>query len=187
MEENEKTPVATSTIGNFEEVVKKLMSMSNCHRFNNLRIKNVNIKENEDNDSYRVVFTVIPKIPGYIPVIDANTGETKRVLGETNLVYSSNFGLAGMLKEDEEKSWMANSVVEHPTVINLLFNGGSIDIIQHIVPAGEAYHNPFTTKENPEDVVFDNETIINYVVGFKFGKTGERFADKLADKLMGNI
>ena len=185
MEENEKVVVPTETVGNFTETIKKLMTLNNVHRFNNLRIKNVNLKENEDNDSVRVTFTVVPKIPGYIPVVNPETGETERKLGETNIIYSSNFGIAGMLKEDDEKSWMANTVVNHPQVLNLLMNGGSIDILQHIVPAGEPYHNPFTTRENPEDIVFDNETIINYVIAFKFGKTGERFADKLADKLMG--
>ena len=68
-----------------------------------------------------------------------------------------------MLKEDDEKSWMANTVVNHPQVLNLLMNGGSIDILQHVVPAGEPYHNPFTTRENPEDIVFDNG-ILMYIL-----------------------
>lgn len=184
MEENEKVIVAEMT-GNFSETIKKLMSLKNVHRFNNLRVKNVNLKENEDNDSVRVTFTIVQKVPGYVPVVNPETGETERKIAETNIIYSSNFAIAAMLKEDDEKSWMANSIVEHPQVLNLLMNGGTIDVLQHIVPAGEPYHNPFTTKEHPEDVVFDNETIINYVIQFRFGRTGLNFANKLADKLMG--
>ena len=92
-----------------------------------------------------------------------------------------------MMKENEEQAWIANSIIVHPNLVNLLMNGGQVDIIQHVVPAGEPYHNPFTTRENPQDTVFDNEKIINYVVAFRFGKTGEKFADKLADKLMSEI
>ena len=34
----------------FDSIVRKLMSMNNCKRFNNIRIKNVNTEKNEDND-----------------------------------------------------------------------------------------------------------------------------------------
>ena len=80
---------------------------------------------------------------------------------------------------------MANTVVERPQIINLILNGGSIDIIQQEVKAGEPYHNPFTTKEEPEDTIFDHDTIVNYIVGVHLGKTGTKFADILAVKMMG--
>ena len=185
METEEKVMNEPVKVADFAGIVKHLMTLDECKRFNGLKIKNVNTKENEDNDSIRVTFTVVPKIPGYIPVVDPVTGETNRVFVETNIIYSSTYGIAGMLKEDDEKAWMANTIIEHPQVINLLMNGGTIDIIQHNVKAGEAYHNPFTTRENPEDVIFEQDTIINYIVGFKFGKSGEKFADMLASKLMG--
>ena len=46
-------------------------------------------------------------------------------------------------------------------------------------------HNPFTTKDDVEDTAFDRDTIINYIVGCKLGKTGQKFADVMAVKLMG--
>lgn len=171
----------------FDSIVRKLMAMPNCTRLNNIRIKNVNTEKNEDNDSVRITLTVIPKLPAYIQVLNPDTGEFERKLGESNIVYTSNFAIAGMMKENEEQAWIANSIVTHPSLVNLLMNGGQIDIIQHTVPAGENYHNPFTTRDNPQDTVFNNEKIINYVVAFRFGKTGEKFADKLADKLMSEI
>ena len=165
--------------GSFKEIIKNLMTTGACHRFSGLRIKNVNVSE-EDNYT-RVSFTVSDKIPGYITKDGGATFE----LGSTTTVFSSTFALAGMLKEDEEKSWMANALTANPNAINLLMNGGSIDVIQHNVKAGEPYHNPFTTKEDVEDTTFDHDTIINYIVGFKFGKTGEKFAEILAIKMMG--
>lgn len=165
--------------GTFKAILKSLMASGSCKRYNGLRIKNVNVTE-EDNYT-RVSFTVNDKIPGYVSKDGGNTFE----LDKTNTIFSSTYAIAGMLKEDEEKSWLANTLNENPKAINLVMNGGTIDVIQHTVKAGEAYHNPFTTKEDAEDTTFDHDTIINYIVGFQFGKTGEKFADILAVKMMG--
>ena len=184
MAENVQTeaPVQEQVVANgetFKEVLKTLMASGKCKRFNGLRIKNVNFSE-EDNYT-RVSFTVASKVPGYV---SKDNGVTF-TLGETSTIFSSTYALAGMLKEDEEKSWMANALAENPKALNLIMNGGTIDIIQQSVAEGEPYHNPFTTKEDVEDTVFDHDTIINYIVGFELGKTGARFADVLAVKMMG--
>ena len=80
---------------------------------------------------------------------------------------------------------MGNYVIDHPEIIPVLLSGATISVVQTNVNAGEEYHNPFTTKEDVEDTTFDHDTIINYIVGFQFGKTGEKFADILAVKMMG--
>ena len=147
---------------NFKEVLKTLMASGKCKRFNGLRIKNVNFSE-EDNYT-RVSFTVASKVPGYV---SKDNGVTF-TLGETSTIFSSTYALA-----------------ENPKALNLIMNGGTIDIIQQTIAEGEPYHNPFTTKEDVEDTVFDHDTIINYIVGFDLGKTGARFADVLAVKMMG--
>lgn len=183
MEENnvqaEATMQAIESNDSFKNVIKDLMSTGKCRKFNDLRIKNVNISE-EDNYT-RVSFTVNTKIPGYI---SKDNGETYE-LGENNVIYSSTFALAGMLKENEELSWMANALRENPAAINIILNGGTIDVIQHRVNKGEPYHNPFTTKDEIEETVFDHDTIINYVVGCKLGKTGQKYSDIMAIKMMG--
>lgn len=165
--------------GTFKAILKSLMESGSCKRYNGLRIKNVNVTE-EDNYT-RVSFTVNDKIPGYVSKDGGNTFE----LDKTNTIFSSTYAIAGMLKEDEEKSWLANTLNENPKAINLIMNGGTIDVIQHTIKQGESYHNPFTTKEYVENTTFDHDTIINYIVGFHFGKSGEKFADILAVKMMG--
>lgn len=178
MEENNVNAVEQQA-ESFKEIIKNLMASGKCRKFNDLRIKNVN--QSEQDNYTRISFTVNNPVPGYISRDNGLTYE----LGTTNTIFSSTFALAGLLKEDEEKSWMANTVVERPQVINLILNGGSIDIIQQEVKAGEPYHNPFTTKEEPEDTIFDHDTIVNYIVGVHLGKTGTKFADILAVKMMG--
>ena len=176
----EQTEVNTTVeSGNFKQILKDLMSTGNCRRYNDLKVKNVNISE-EDNYT-RVSFSVDRKIPGYV---SKDNGETFS-LGETNVIFSSTYALSGILKENEELSWMANALRENPKAINIIMNGGNIDVLQQNVKAGEPYHNPFTTKDDVEDTAFDRDTIINYIVGCKLGKTGQKFADVMAVKLMG--
>lgn len=175
---NEEQTVEVAKVNNFKQIVKELLGTGNCRKFNDVRIKNVNVSE-EDNYT-RVAFTLGDKIPARI----ANeNGEY--VDGERNILFSSTFALAGILKENEDYAWMANTLVENPKAINIILNGGTIDILQQKIAEGEPYHNPFTTREEVEDVVFDHDTLINYIVGVKLGKTGQKYADVLAVKMMG--
>ena len=162
----------------FKDVIKDLMA-SGARRYNGLRIKNVKFSE-EDNYT-RVTLVVHPTIPGMISKDNGVTWEP----GMTNNIFTSTFALAGMLKEDEEKSWLANTLSENPQALNIILNGGIVDVIQHTVKAGVPYKNPFSTREDATETTFDHDTIINYVVGFAYGKTGAKFADILAVKMMG--
>ena len=162
----------------FKDIIKDLIA-AGARRYNGLRIKNVKFSE-EDNYT-RVTLVVHPTIPGMISKDGGLTWEP----GMTNNIFTSTFALAGMLKEDEEKSWLANTLSENPQALNIILNGGSVDVIQHTVKAGVPYKNPFSTREDATETTFDHDTIINYVVGFSYGKTGAKFADVLAVKMMG--
>lgn len=177
-EEQVAEVVATSN-DSFKQIIKNLMSTGACRRFNNIRIKNVNT---EELDNYcRVSFTLADKIPARVSKDEGLTFED----GERNVIFTSTYALAGSLKENEDLAWIANPLRENPKAIGVIMTGGSIDILQQRVAEGEKYHNPFTTKEEVEDTVFDHDTIINYIVGVNLGKTGQKFADMLAVKMMG--
>lgn len=161
-----------------KDIIKELMARG-CKRVNDVTVKNVVV---EEFDNY-VRATLVTR-----EALDAYVSDDNGVTyhkGKSNNLFSSTFAIAGAMKEDEELSWMANSIIEHPNVLNLILNGSKIDIIIEEVPKGAEYINPFTTKSNPEPTTFDNDTIVKYVVGIKLGKSGQRMADKLADKLMG--
>lgn len=169
---------SVNTERNFKDIIKNLMN-SGCQRFNDVTIKNVII---EEFDNYtRVTLVVKEGLPAYI----SDDNGVTYYEGKSNNVFTSTFALAGSMKEDEDLSWMANTINEHPSVLNLILNGSKVDIIVQKVAKGEEYVNPFTTKVNPEPTTFDNDTIIKYIVDIKLGKSGVRMADKLADKLMG--
>lgn len=176
--EQEQEVGKTSNEKSFKEIIKDLMN-SGCQRFNDVTIKNVVI---EEFDNYtRVTLVTKEGLPAYV---SDDNGATYYE-GKSNNVFTSTFALAGSMKEDEDLSWMANAINEHPSVLNLVLNGSKVDIIVQKVAQGEEYINPFTTKKNSEPTTFDNDTIIKYVVAIKLGKTGQKMADKLADKLMG--
>ena len=143
-----------------------------------IRVKNANFTEK---DNYTMVsFTLANKVRGYVR--DEETGVYKE--GMTNVIFTSLFAICGALKEDDEKAWIANYLLNHPTALPLLFAGSTIDIVQTEVAAGVTYRNPFSTRDNVEGVSYDYETIINNVIKVRFGEIGEIAASRLMDKML---
>lgn len=143
-----------------------------------IRVKNANFTEK---DNYTMVsFTLANKVRGYVR--DEETGVYKE--GMTNVIFTSLFAICGALKEDDEKAWIANHLLNHPTALPLLFAGSTIDIVQTEVAAGVTYRNPFSIRDNVEGVSYDHEIIINNVIKVRFGKMGEIAASRLMDKML---
>lgn len=162
----------------YQNTIKKLIA-GGARLIKGVRIKNVNVVEK---DNYkRVSFTLNTLVPGYTQ--NETTLEWEKAKVAT--IYSSTYAIAGAIKEDEDKAWLGREIDERPQSLNLILNGGTVDIIQQEFEAGEEIINPFTTKANPEGSVTDHATIINHVIKFNFGSTGARMADRLADKLLG--
>lgn len=178
VEENVNEVNNNSTNVSYQNIIKKLIA-SGCKRINSVRIKNVNFTEK---DNYTMIsFTLASTIRGFVSKDGGVTYEE----GQTNTIFTSLYAIVGALKEDEELGWMANSFLENPQALNLIFNGSTVDILQQEVAAGEEFKNPFSTREDIEPQVYDHDLIINHILGFKLGKVGMKMADRLADKLMG--
>lgn len=141
-------------------------------------IKNVNY---EILDTYtRVSFTLRENVKGYRANEDGDF-----ILGGTNIIFSSIYAIAAMLKEDDELAWLGNEIITNPKLLNLLCSSATIEIIQQKVEEGEEYINPFAS--NPEPITFDHDTIINHVVGITLSKVGEKVMEKYMDKIMSNF
>lgn len=162
----------------YQNTIKRLIA-SGCKKIANVRIKNVNYTEK---DTYTMVsFSIANPIDGFVSNDNGATYEK----GKTDIIFTSLYAIVGAIKEDENLAWMSNALLKNPQALNLIFNGSNVDILQQEVSAGEKYINPFSTKRDPDVQVFDHDVIVNYIIGFKLGKVGEKMADKLADKLMG--
>lgn len=178
VEENVNEVNNASVNVSYQNIIKKLIAFG-CKRINSVRIKNVNFTEK---DNYTMIsFTLASTIRGFVSKDGGVTYEE----GQTNTIFTSLYAIVGALKEDEELGWMANSFLENPQALNLIFNGSTVDILQQEVSAGEEFKNPFSTREDIEPQVYDHDLIINHILGFKLGKVGMKMADRLADKLMG--
>lgn len=162
----------------YQNCIKKLIA-AGCKRINSIRIKNVNFTEK---DNYTMVsLTLSNPIRGFV----SNDNGTTYQEGMTNTLFTSLYAIVGALKEDDELGWMANALLDNPQALNLIFNGGSVDILQQEIVAGEQFTNPFSTRNDAPVQVYDHDIIINHIIGFKLGKTGEKMAARFADKLMG--
>lgn len=170
----------------FKKIVRDLLKEKDCKRFSGLKVKNVTLT---DKDTYiRATLTLMSKVPGFVAVNDESgnpTGEYKQ--GLTNLIYTSHFAIAGILKNDEENAWLGNYIVNHPQGIAPLITGATIDVIQQFVPADTEYVNPFTTREYSEPIVNDHDMIIYHIVGLTLGKSGVKFADKMMEKVIDDM
>lgn len=162
----------------YQNCIKKLIA-AGCKRINSVKIKNVNFTEK---DNYTMIsFTLSTPIRGFVSNDNGITYQEDM----TNTLFTSLYAIVGAIKEDDELGWMANALLDNPQALNLIFNGGSIDILQQEIAAGEQFTNPFSTRNDAAVQVYDHDVIINHIIGFKLGKTGEKMAARFADKLMG--
>jgi hypothetical protein len=164
-------------IAGYQNTIKKLIA-TGCKRINSVRVKNVNFTEK---DNYTMIsLSLASPIRGY-----ESKGDGQWEEGHTTTLFTSLYAISGAIKEDEDLGWMANALLEHPQALNLIFNGATIDLLQQDVEAGAEVKNPFSTREDAEARSYDHNIIINHVIGFKLGKTGQKMSDKLADKMLG--
>jgi len=175
--QNVTVNTAANTVG-YHNIIKKLLA-DGAKRITSVQIKNVNFTEL---DNYtRISFTLTSKIPGYESKDDGATYEKSMV----STVYTSLYAIIGAMKEDEDLAWMGNTLLEKPEALNMILNGAKIDILQQEFAAGGDIVNPFSTRDDSDVRNYDHATIINNIVQFKLSTVGQKWADRLGDKLLG--
>lgn len=169
----EVEPQVEQVESTFTEVVKSLKK-----KFGNPKkciVKNINFEEFE---TYRrVSFTLRNEVDGYRQ--DANGDWIK---GKTNIIFSSAYAVAGVLKENDELAWLGNVILSNPNCMNLLFSAAELSIIQQEIPAGEDYVNPFSSNDKPTSKDYD--WVVNHIVDIKLSKVGQKVYDKLMDNIL---
>ena len=184
-QETVETPEVNETVeSSVRDIIRNLIA-DGATRINKLKIKNVNYDQDyEDKNYIRVSITLDKKVPGYVPVVDAHGNTTGYEYGLTNIIYTSTFALAAVLKENEDFSWLANHIVDKPKALTLIFNGATIDILQRQIAKGNPVVNPFSTQTNKEWPIYDHDMIANDVINITLGKTGEKMAMTLASNIL---
>lgn len=172
---NEET---VENVKDYSMIVKELSD--NNQVIKNLTVTGVNVTV-ESNYS-RVGLTLNRPVKGFISTDNGLTyNETT-----TNLIFTSNYALSGMIKQNEDYSWLNDVFVNNPELSKVILTGAKIDIVQQKIEANTEYINPFSNNKNANPVSYTHDIIINYIIGIKFSRTGEKVIEKYLDKIIEN-
>ena len=102
----------------------------------------------------------------------------------TNVIYTSAYHLAKVLKENEDMAFASYTFIKRPKGFEVIMKGIQIDLIQQFVTVGELYKYPFTEKEI-EGIVFEKDMIINHVVKLTPSNLTLKLLEQLGLKMLG--
>lgn len=152
-----------------EDIIRNLLASGQCKLLKGLHVKNV-VATMFDTHAL-LTFVVKEWVIGDVRSSELDAfGQPKIVLGRTHNVQTSSYAIAGTAKDAPKTAIFATELVDNPQIVNMLFAGGSIDVILQHVPAGQEYVNPFATTAAP--TTFDRDKVIHHVVAVSFGEVG---------------
>lgn len=158
-----------------KEIIANLLK-NGGEKVENLKVKNITITPK---DNYtRVSLTIDKPIKG---IVATDNGSYE--VGETNIVYSSLYAIVSLLKDDENVSFAANHINEHPDALSVILSRATVNVIIEPVTAGQEYVNPWSNSGNK--TIFEHDTFIYHIIDIKLSDFAIRKADKLADSLLG--
>lgn len=161
----------------FKDICNEIVA-NGGRRIKGIKVRSCKITEQEN---YTMVsLTLERKVKGYRANEDTGIFEE----GETNVIFSSSYSLASVLKNNEDLAFCANTLVENPNAFEVVLSGATIDIIQQPVAADELYKNPFSTSDS-EGVSLGHDTIINHVINIVPCKRAMTVLDRVALSMFG--
>lgn len=172
-----ETSEEQSTERTFKDICNEIVANGGT-RLRGIKVRSCKITEQEN---YTMIsLTLERKVKGYRANEDTGIFEES----ETNVIFSSSYSLASVLKNNEDLAFCANSLVENPKGFEVVLSGATIDIIQQPVAADEMYKNPFSTNDS-EGVALGHDTIINHVVNIVPSRRAMGVLDRVALSMFG--
>lgn len=161
-----------------EDIVAELMLKPTVKKLSGLHIRNVVC--NTTKDVPFLTFVVKEFVIGDTRGTATDAfGVPEVVLGRTHNVVVSAYAVAAVMKDNPRTALFAQRVAAGADVANVLFAGGTMDVLMEYVAAGESYINPFAT--NSAERVFDRDHVIIHVLSLEMGETGrDAYAAMLA-------
>lgn len=152
-----------------EDIVAEMLLRPNVKKMLGLHIKNV--VTNTTKDIPFLTFVLREFIIGDTrsTITDA-FGVPEVVLGKTHNAVVSAYAVSAVMKDSPKTAVFAQRVAGGSDVANVLFAGGTIDLLLEYVAAGEEYVNPFSTAATP--TIFDRDHVLVHVLALKLGETG---------------
>lgn len=152
-----------------EDIVAELLLRPNVKKLTGLHIRNV--VTNTTKDVPFLTFVLKEFVIGDTRGASTDAfGVPEIVLGRTHNAVVSAYAVSAVMKDSPKTAVFAQRVAEGSDVANILFAGGTIDLLMEYVAAGEEYVNPFATASTP--TVFDRNHVIIHVLAIKLGEAG---------------
>ena len=152
-----------------DEIIRQLLASGKCKLLKGLHIKNV-VATKYDTHSL-LTFVVKEWVVGDTRSDELDAyGYPVVILGRTHNVQTSSYAVAGIAKDSPKGAIFAADIVDDPNTANMLYAGGTIDVILQYVKEGESYANPFAS--NAKATTFDRDKVIHHVVALTFGEVG---------------
>ena len=152
-----------------EDIVAELMLKPNVKKLSGLHIRNV--VTNTTKDVPFLTFVLKEWIIGDTRGTSTDAfGVPEVVLGKTHNAVVSAYAVSAIMKDSPKTAIFAQRVAEGSDVANILFAGGTIDLLMEYVAAGETYVNPFSTAAT--ETVFDRDHVIIHVLALNLGEAG---------------
>lgn len=152
-----------------EDIVAELLLRPNVKKLSGLHIRNV--VTNTTKDVPFLTFVLKEWIIGDTRGTSTDAfGVPEVVLGRTHNAVVSAYAVSAVMKDSPKTAVFAQRVAEGSDVANILFAGGTIDLLMEYVAAGETYVNPFSTAAT--ETVFDRDHVIIHVLALNLGEAG---------------
>ncbi len=178
METQEFNEEIVENVRDYSAIVKELSA--NNQTIKNLTVTSVTVTV--ESNYMRVGLGINKPVKGFISRDNGMTYDETT----TNLIFTSNYALSGMIKQNEDYAWLNEVFTNNPELLKVILTGAKIDIVQQKVEANTEYTNPFSTNKNANPVSYTHDIIINYIIGIKFSRTGEKIIEKYLDKVIEN-
>lgn len=161
-----------------EDIVAELLLRPNVKKLSGLHIRNV--VTNTTKDVPFLTFVLKEFIIGDTRSTTTDAfGIPEVVLGKTHNAVVSAYAVSAIMKDSPKTAIFAQRVAEGSDVANILFAGGTIDLLMEYVAAGETYVNPFSGTAT--ETVFDRDHVLIHVLALNLGETGrDAYAAMLA-------
>ena len=161
-----------------EDIVAELLLRPNVKKLSGLHIRNV--VTNTSRDIPFLTFVLKEWIIGDTRGASTDAfGVPEVVLGKTHNAVVSAYAVSAIMKDSPKTAIFAQRVAEGSDVANILFAGGTIDLLMEYVAAGETYVNPFSSAAT--ETVFDRDHVLIHVLALNLGETGrDAYAAMLA-------
>ena len=152
-----------------EDIVAELLQSPRVKKLSGLHIRNV--VTNTSKDVPFLTFVLKEFVIGDTRGASTDAfGVPEIVLGKTHNAVVSAYAVSSVMKDSPKTAVFAQRVAEGANVANVLFAGGTIDLLLEYVAAGEEYVNPFATASTP--TVFDRDHVIVHVLALNLGEAG---------------